>query len=28
MSEENKKYKIVYQNEDVIVAFRVKDEEE
>ena len=25
---EEKKFNIVYQNEDVIVAFRVKDEEE
>lgn len=29
MSEENeKKYKIVYQNDDVVIAFRNREEEE
>jgi len=28
MSEETKTYRIVYQNDDVIVMFRVEDEEE
>jgi len=26
--EEKKNYKVVYQNEDVVIAFRVKDDEE
>jgi len=28
MSDETKTYRIVYQNDDVIVMFRVEDEEE
>jgi len=28
MNNEEKKYKIVYQNEEIIVAFREKEEEE
>jgi hypothetical protein len=26
--EEKKNYKVVYQNEDVVIAFRAKDDEE
>ena len=26
--EEKKNYKVVYQNEDVVIAFRTKDDEE
>ena len=26
--EEKKNYKVVYQNDDVVIAFRVQDEEE
>tara|TARA_R110000824_G_scaffold298815_1_gene486955 strand:+ start:201 stop:308 length:108 start_codon:yes stop_codon:yes gene_type:complete len=27
-NEEKKNYKVVYQNDDVVIAFRVQDEEE